>query len=239
MNVKFSIILLLSFILPFMVLSQTIDYNTIILPSNAKNIGIEEKLVQLAWNNHPENRIEYNNLLIAEKSVKLNYADWLDIFSMSGNLNEFTINPESAPLNRNYFYPRYNFRASISLGMFLRVPTRTNISKLQVKNQEERINARKLQIRSEVLRRYQIYKLNKELLKIQTNFTDDAYSNFLIAEQQFKNGSITIEEYNLSLRTYNEQIVNKLQRQTDFEMAKIALEEMVGVNIDDILKEGN
>lgn len=230
------LIIFLSFEVTF---SQTIDYNTIILPSNAKNVGIEEKLVQLAWNNNPDNKIELNNLVIAEKTVQLNYVDWLDIFSLSGNLNEFTINPESTPINRNYFFPRYNFRASINLGMFLGIPTRTKIAKLQVSNQEERINAKKLQVRSEVLRRYQVYKMNKELLKIQTSFTDDAYSNFLIAEQQFKSGNISIEEYNQSLRMYNEQIVSKLQKQTDFEISKIELEELIGINIDDILNQSN
>lgn len=219
--------------------AQTIDYNTIILPTNAKNVGIEEKLVQLAWNNHPGNKIEYNNLLIAKKSVNLNYANWMDIFSFTGNINEFTINPESAPIDRNYYYPRYNFRSQISLGMFLSIPTNTKISKLEVANQEERINVLKLQARSEVLRRYYVYILNKELVKIQTSFSDDAYSNFLIAEQQFKNGNISIEDYNQSLKMYDEQLVNKLQKQTDFAISKIELEELIGIKVENIIGENN
>ena len=219
--------------------AQAIDYNTIILPTSANNVGIEEKLVQLAWNNNPFTKIEYNNLSIAEKSVTLNYAAWLNIFTFRSNINEYTINPGRLPEGRNYYYPRYNFSASFGFGLFLEVPTKTKISKLMVINQEELINAKKLQTRANVLKKYQNYKLNKEILKTQTSFTDNAYSNFLIAEQQFKNGNISIEEFNQNLKMYQDQLILKLQKQTNFEIIIIELEEMIGVRIRDILSNYN
>ena len=109
---------------------QAIDYNTIILPSNIKNISVEEKLVQLAWENNPNNKIEYNNLIIAQKSISITHADWLDIFRITGNLNEYNIDP-SAVDGRNNFYPRYNFGATINLGMLISTPAKTSIAKLE------------------------------------------------------------------------------------------------------------
>lgn len=215
--------------------AQSIDYNTIIIPSSIKNISIEEKLIQLAWNNTPENRIEQNNLLIAEKNIKINTADWLGIITLSGNLNEFNIDPSSVPANRNYFYPRYNINATINLGMFVSTPINTNISKLNLQNQKERINSLKLQTRATVLTLYENYKLTKELLNIQTNYTNIVYSEFLIAEQDFKNGIISVENYNKKLNAYNDQLAEKLKSTKQFNISIIELESLIGIQIEDIL----
>ncbi len=214
--------------------SQSVDYNTIILPENIKNVDIREKLVQLAWNNNPENRIVENNIKIAKKSIGVNASEWLDIFRANGNINEFTIDPGSSP-NPNNYYPRYNFSASFSLGMFLSIPTRTKIAKIDLENQIELQNSQKLKIRAQVLRLYEAYRRNKELFKIQTNLTDEAYSSYVISEQQFKSGEITLEEWTVQFKNYNSSVEQKITRESELEIAKINLEEVIGVNIDDIL----
>ena len=213
---------------------QLIDYNTIILPSNAKNISVEEKLVQLAWNNGPSNQIEFNNLIISAKEVKVYNADWLNLITFSANLNEFNINPEIAP--ENFFYPRYNIGLNVPLGFFIETPINRGIAKLKVKNQEQLINSKKIQIRSEVLISYENYKLRKEILKIQSSITYDAQSNFLIAEQQFKDGTISLEDYNSSLNNYNNQLIGKLQKEADFQIARIELESLVGISLSHLLE---
>ncbi|HNT50844.1 MAG TPA: hypothetical protein PKK67_09670, partial [Cyclobacteriaceae bacterium] len=54
-----------------LMLAQSVDYNKIILPGNVTNIEFEEKLVQLAWKNHPSNQLLYNNLQVAKHETKI------------------------------------------------------------------------------------------------------------------------------------------------------------------------
>jgi outer membrane protein TolC len=235
---KLAVIFFITFCSWAGVMAQTIDYNTIILPEKVKDLSVKEKLVQLAWQNNPETTISKNDLLISKKNITLTKTPWLDIFRVSGNLNEYTINPsafEDALGNR--FFPRYNISATVALGMFVETPTRTRIAKLEYTNQEQAINLQKLNIRASVLRLYEHYRRSRELYKVQTGMTQDTYSNYQIAEQQFKTGEITLEEYNQSLREYQQQMVMRIQRESEMEIAKINLEEVVGINLDDILED--
>ena len=213
---------------------QSVDYNTIILPKNAKSLSTEEKLVQLAWQNNPQNRILENQLHIAKKQIAITTADWLDIIRVNGNINEFTLNPDLLQ-GRTAFYPRYNFGAAINLGMFISTPAKTKIAKLEYANQEESIKSQKLALRAEVLRKYYIYKQNEELYKIQSQITEDSYSSFQMAEQQFKNGEIQMEDYNASFSKYFAEKSNETKLKTQFEISQVDLEELIGVKLDDVL----
>src|SRR5690606_1618627 len=110
------------------VFGQSIDYNKIILPDHVQSPDFAEKLVQLAWQNNPLNEVLRKEIKAGEYQVKRNAGDWLDIIQLQGNLNEFTIKGEENS-NRAAFYPRYNIRAAISLGMFVTVPLTTKIDR--------------------------------------------------------------------------------------------------------------
>src|SRR5699024_1037153 len=95
--------------------AQQVDYDRIIPPTYLPELAFQEKLVFLAWQNHPSNQALHHEYKIAEKNkVKANWA-WLDIFTASYNLNEFTINPTEETRDRALFYPRYNFGARLDL----------------------------------------------------------------------------------------------------------------------------
>src|SRR5690606_22628995 len=100
--------------------AQTVDYNRIILPENITTVSFDEKLVQLAWRNNPSNRIVEENIRIAQKEKAIASWSWLDNIYAVGNLNEFTL--EGTNLERQIFYPRYNFGVRLSLGTFVKTP---------------------------------------------------------------------------------------------------------------------
>src|SRR5436190_18721624 len=92
-----------------------VDYNTIILPTNASNLSFEEKLVQLAWRNDPNNSQVIKQSSVARYTLKQAQWTWLDYITVRGNLNEFTLNPSRDVNDRANFYPRYNFGIAITL----------------------------------------------------------------------------------------------------------------------------
>jgi outer membrane protein TolC len=229
-------ILFLTFLFAYQGLyAQKIDYNTIILPENARNLSAEERLVQLAWQNNPENKILLNNVEIAQHEVNYSATEWLNQIRVTGNLNESVLNnlnDADDDLNIDRFYPMYNISASIPLGVFITQPQKTKMARLQKENQEQAINNQKLQIRAMVLRNYQDFLLFKELLANQTEVTENAYNTYALIEEKFKNGESTLEEFNRSYNNYKTELANKMKASHQYEIAKINLEQLVGVKLE-------
>ena len=107
-------------------------------------------------------------------------------------------------------------------------------SKEKHKIAEAELNMQKLVVRGEVLRRYYNYLLAKELMENQSKLTENSYSSFSIAEQRFKNGEITLQEYNTNLEKYNQEAINQARSDNEFNIAKINLEELLGVGLENI-----
>jgi outer membrane protein TolC len=219
--------------------AQDVDYNTIILPGNLTNISIEEKLVQLAWRNTPDNKSVIKQAEAANYMLKKSQWAWLDYIRVQGNLNEFTlkksVNVDTDNNPRANFYPRYNFGIYMTLGAFAQVPLEVKQRRVELKISENNINQQKLNVRAEILRRYNLYLLAKEKLDIQRNIEQDSYANYKLVEQQFKNGEQNVQVYNNILERYTAQRLNKLQAETEFKNSKINVEQMIGLRLEDVI----
>lgn len=219
--------------------SQSVDYNKIILPENVTNISFEERLVQIAWRNYPENTIAQHQVEIAEQNLSKTKWAWLDNIAIMGNLNEFTINPdkynntETGGVGRGFF-PRYNFGARITLGMFGIYPANTKIARSNLEIAEEQVNMQKLRIRNEVLTQYRTYVTSREILRVRNETAEDVYSIYTIAEQRFRNGETTLEEFNKMANLYNNQREAKIAAESEFLRAKYNLESLLGLKMEEI-----
>lgn len=220
-------------LLPYGAMAQKVDYNAIVLPSNAKDVEFEEKLVQLAWANNPTNEILDHHVNIAHIQVKQARWRWLNQFTVSGNVNEFTINPPDG-ITGPLFYPRYNVGATITLGNFVTDPMNVKMMKEQKKIAELNINSQKLTLRAEVLRRYNSYVASKRVLEVRREALEDAYTSKGLMEQRFKSGDATIEEYNVALGNFNDQKTQEILAESSYKTAKIDIEELIGVRLEDV-----
>lgn len=215
--------------------AQTIDYNKIVLPQSAQtDVNFEEKLVQLAWSNHPENRIVRKNVDIATYNRKLSRRQWYDIFNAQGNINEFNIDPSRDIQDRANFFPRYNVSARFSLGMIFSIPIENKIRTESVTIAQEEVNARMLQVRQAVLQSYNTYLMYKEIYSIQSLGLSDAESNKKVAEQAFESGEMSFDRYINSMKAFDQIKIAKIRAERDFLNAKLALESLVGVRLEDI-----
>lgn len=226
---KLGIIYLL---LTFFNSSAQIDYDKIILPEEIiKYAELEEKLVQLAWKNHPSSKIVRTNLDIADQNVKMASFSWAKDVRAQFNINEGNIDP---PEDRPLFFPRYNFQVNLSLGTFLLTSKEVKLAKEDYKLAQSQVNQQKLQLRRDVLTKYQKYLMTKNLFQIENEITEEEYAKYLLAEQQFKDGTISIDLYNESLRAYNTQRMKKITAENNFVTAKLDVEEMIGMHIEDV-----
>ena len=214
--------------------SQTIDYNKIILPESVADASFGEKLVQLAWQNNPTNQELISKSKAAKYEVDLAKWSWLRTISASGNLNEYTIDPPERNNNFQPFFPRYNFGVTVSLGTIFLTPIETRAARSTYQATESQINQQKIALRAEVLMRYQNYLMNQKLFEVQNEVTEDEYSEFLLMEQDFKAGDVTLQDYKKSLKAYNQELTQRIKVERDLRVAQIALEEMIGVRLEDV-----
>jgi outer membrane protein TolC len=226
-------IILLSLLSIGKLFAQQVDYNTIILPDGLDNIDISEKLVRLAWKNYPANTVAQHEVLIAQHNIGVAGSRWLSSITLSGNLNEFNINPESNP-NINNFYPRYNIAVSIPLGIFLEAPKSIKIAKEEYEISRLSLNELKLTLRAEVLIRHRNYLTEKALLQMQTILIENEENAFSLVEARFVKGEISIEEYNTASQSLNNSRVNLIKLESSYEIAKINLEMFIGVALESI-----
>ncbi len=158
-------------------LAQRVDYDKII-PTDASTdtLSTAEKLVQVAWKNHPSNEIALLEMEAAKSKkdpIALRIAD-------------------------------------------------------------ARVRVQKLQTRGEILRRYQNYVAAIEILKYKIRSQEEAHLVHLVITKNLKKGEGTLEDYNKSFIIYNEAVGAKIQSETDVAQAKNAIEELIGVNLEEV-----
>ncbi|MEQ8361813.1 MAG: TolC family protein [Cyclobacteriaceae bacterium] len=214
------------------VLAQKIDFNAIILPEGTKNVDYAEKLVMLAWQNNPENEILKSRASISQLQTKQAKWQWLEQIRVTGNINEFNIDPSSDVFARSQFFPRYNLGAFITLGNFVQNPLEVKVKRQESLIASETINSRKLALRAEVLRRYEQYKKDSLLLDLQLQATEDVRSKFSLEEEKFKRGEITLDEFSQALSIQNRENANVIIYQSNLAISKIDLEELIGVKLE-------
>ncbi len=230
---KYFISIVLAVCQSIMLCAQNIDYNKIVLPDKVIPSSFEERLVQLAWKNHPSNIIASQNVQIAGKEKKLAQWKWLDDIYANGNLNEYTINPApDAP--SNVFFPRYNFGIRISLGTFVTTPLHSKIASDQVVNSENQVNERKLIVREEILSNVEKMKQYYKYMKLREQIKEDFLVMYKDSEKKFSTGEIDIEKYRMAVQGYYGQAEKVVEAQANFYNSKITLEALVGIDLTDI-----
>lgn len=213
--------------------AQNIDYNKIILPDKVTPSTFEEKLVQLAWRNHPSNKTALQNVEIAQSEKKISQWKWLDDIYATGNLNEYTINSSTSTPD-NVYYPRYNFGIRFSLGTFVSTPLHTKIASSRIINAVNDVNEQKLGIREAVLANFEKLKQYYKSLKLREQIMEDYLTMYKDSEKKFSTGEIDIEKYRMAVQAYYGQAEKVVEAQSSFNSAKITLDALIGLDISEL-----
>jgi len=233
MKVSYLVNMILFVLLQHTLLAQKVDYDQIIRSPTSDNIEepFEEKLVRLAWNNFPNNRVFEDQITIAEKNLGMAKWSWTNNLRVYYNLDDRSFN-EGTPATGSM--SRFGLGLSINMGDFFTIPGRIGVAKGQLSITHHQLNEQKLSLRREMLSKYYNYQLALELLKIRVSQNEEAYSNYLITSEKFKNGDVTLEEYNVSLNAYNTARIEKLSQETQVKVLKLSIEELIGVPLEEV-----
>ncbi len=168
----------------------------------------------------------------AKHNIGVAGSSWLNLVTISGNLNEFNI--DQSATRGNNFFPRYNIGIRMPLGIFVEAPKNIKIAKEDYKISQLNLNQLKLTLRAEILRRYHNYQSAKTLLKIDSEAENDAYNSYLLIEQQFEKGEVNVSQFMQTSKIYNDQRAKRTVSEANYAITVIELEELIGVKLSDV-----
>jgi outer membrane protein TolC len=214
--------------------AQITDYNKIILPDKISPISFEERLVQLAWQNHPSNKVLTQTVQALNKEKKLAAYSWLDNFMFVANANQFTLNPETDILNRSAFYPRYNLSLRLSLGTFFLTPIETKLANDDLIVGKYKVDEKKISVRSNVLTGVEQLKQGYKILRLRVRLKEDFLLMYKKSEKSFSLGEVSIDQYRQASQAYYGRAEAEINAQSEFNQNKIYLEQLIGVQLEDV-----
>lgn len=193
---------------------------------------VRERLIQLALQN-PDFEIADRKINIANYELKQAKGDWLGFIAPNLNLNEFTVKPKSS---NNFFLPLWNVGVTVPLNYFSQRKNEVKVARENMYIAQAQKNERFREIRAKVLTKYEDYLMYRDLLELQNRVTQDAYVYYKQRESDFADNLIEIDDFNKAFALYKEQQEKKLQAFRNLNVAKIELEQLIGVSLDDVLK---
>jgi outer membrane protein TolC len=194
-------------------------------------LTIEEKLVTLALNG-PSIKTLTNQSKINEYQLRAAKNTWVNLLTLSANFNDQ--NAFARNQAATFVFPRYFFGVNIPLGTLL---SRTSVKAAKEQLAISKNNMEQLQrdIKADVLSKYKEYQITGELMAIQSQTLDDEETAYLQAKEKFRNGIITIEEYNIAQKKYNAELSAKLNLQMQRDLKKLEIERLIGTSLENVL----
>jgi len=233
-------------LIPFLSTAQQVDFNKVVVPTDYRAKTFEDYLVQLAWINSPENRVLNYEVAIAEEERKIQRWEWTKDLSAQFNYNEAHFvndffpapSDDTDPLVQSLIFPRFNFGARIDLGTILNFDNEKQIKKLKVLIAESNVDQQKLMVRAQVLEQYSAYLNAEEMLNIRVQAEEDSRENYHLASTMFKAGEAKFEEFSSAATSYFSAKENTLNAMQEKMVAKIKLEEQIGITLEEAIKTG-
>jgi len=200
-----------------------------------RTIDIREKLVSLALQN-PTYEIADHNLTIALYNIRLAKSAWLGTAGAQGNVNEFTLFPKTEG-NNPIYYPKYNFGISIPFDVFTKIPVGVKVARENYMIAQATRNDKYREIKALVLTKYEDYLLAKQKLEFQTQITQDEFALYKKSEKDFEDNIIKLEEFNKASAAWVGSQMVKLDLQRGLNVAKIELERLIGIRLEDAIAQ--
>lgn len=194
----------------------------------------ENRLVELAMQ-QPKFDEAQSQRNITNLQLEKQRKAWLNLLSLSLNYNDQTFagktNTQTA-----YVYPKYFFGVTVPLGLIFSNNTDIKITRENAKIVKDQELELRQTVKANVISDYKQYRAFDKLLAIQGQLNDDAQATFLQVQQNFSNGTATLEAYNAASTQYNDGIVKVINLKLQQDLIRVQIEQLIGRSMDDIFK---
>ncbi len=220
--------------------AQITDYNKIVPGEDTRPKTFEDYLVQLAWNNSPNNKIMGSNQKIAELEVDLTKREWMKNLQVQWNLNEISLSNIIYDFDDPLFValPIWNITATADLNTVFNRKKRIDVSKQKLEITRQNVNLLKLKTRALVLERYYEYLLSLDILKVRTEAEQDAKENQTLLKELFQDNKAKFEELSRAALAFTQAKEARISAEMEIQLSKIALEELIGMSYEEAEKYG-
>jgi len=232
----------ISIILVFLATTLTVSAQNKTLPTApSKDVSaedIQEKLVQLAYQN-PDLKVRVYEKQRAEYELNKAKGNWLNYVTASANINDVTTGryKNSGDYRAQVYYPLWNVGINVPLGSLVGKGSDVKVARANVNIASAQEESAKRQIKAMVLSKYHDYLMDKQLLAMQTEITEDDFAAFTQAESKLAAGSISYDAYTSASQLYNNDRTKKLNLERDLANVKLEIEELIGVKLETVIAQ--
>ncbi len=224
--------------LPIFLGAQTFDIDKIVTPEDAQAANFEEYLVQLAWNNSPENKGIIAGLELYELEKQLARKAWMNDLSASFNLNNISLSQliYKDQIDIPVFFPIYNLQAGFNLGTLLTTKHRVKTAEVRRQIAEFDLDQKKLGTRRAVLEAYAQIIAAEEVMEIRKLAVKDTKASFVLISEKFRLSEVDFEDLNQASGSYYASQESVALAEADTKASIIRLEEYIGIPYKEALK---
>jgi len=239
---------------------QRVNFDSLILPISQPSADFQEYLVQLAWLNNPEQRINQHNIRIAEEDVTIAKWEIANDMGVTFNINENNIKsrdtsiPDATPealmaanditqeqlntldatrgvvdLGGINNFPIWNVGLIFNLGRWINRNNEIEKAQQKLLIEHATVDKEKVELRAEVIRRYQAYLHAFEIYKIRVKAEEDITQTFQLVKNRFKEGTVDFEEFSRASNANQNAKEATLNAKGEITSTKIDLEEIIGI----------
>jgi outer membrane protein TolC len=126
---------------------------------------------------------------------------------------------------------------TIPFDMFTRIPNGIKIARENYMIAQATRNDKYREIKAQVLTKYEDYLLAKQKLEFQTEITQDEFALYKKSEKDFEDNIIKLEEFNKASAAWVGAQMVKLDFQRGVNVAKIELERLIGIRLEDAIAQ--
>lgn len=185
------------------------------------------KLIELALKYNPEMGVSDANIDMANAQLRYAKRSWLNSITAGSNVNEFVIQNSPAAS----FFPKYNVGVSIPFDIFSRLRKEKAVANGNIEANTYMKQTKSNMIKEEVQIRYENYKEMKELLYLQQESLEYDVTANEAAKKAYADGEIKLEDMNKAYQVYLAEKAKLVSRKRNYNAARIALEEYIGMRI--------
>jgi outer membrane protein TolC len=239
---------ILAFLFTFSLIS-CFSQDTTIHPENIQvsffdsSDAVLPQLIKAALKNAPAMAILNTGKQTAENNLRLSKKEFLKDFNLQGGYNYGNINTvfpntdgQSVPVFYDGSRIRSTYTAGVGVGINLEQlfggkKLRVEKQRLSIQQSEAELKEGEKEIRRQVITLYQQVKLSKAVLQHTQDALQTAYVNKTLAEKQFKEGNMQVNEQMTTNQLYTTALLAAEQAKNTYQTNLMLLEEMVGIPV--------
>lgn len=189
-----------------------------------------DTLIAMAKRNYPRVKFFEARTKSSEYALKAQKLSWFDPVTFS-----YVYQPELAVNAVNpVFLSGYQFGVFLNIGNYIQKPAQIKRAKEELKIVQSEQAEYDVNLAALVRQRYFTYLGQLTMLRVYTKTVLDAQAMMNDISIRYNKSEVSFEEYSKALIVVNGNIQSKLQTESNLLNAKTALEELVGVKLEEI-----